>query len=489
MLEYFLLSRLSTNNMLFDSLIVLLLIPLVSYLVSYIKDDGTTIIRNYINNRYNKIIFIGWDNFINGVYCFDYPYPMLAICHYIIKNNLSNKIRQFNHERNKIFDMYDLNNFKVNKEDIKYILDSSHNIKLLDDIYVDFSIQKVNNDISQKDKTSNSNWKVTLLIKSMTKSIQEIKDFIKKITKEYNEYDKMKNENKIYHFIYQGMERDCDKMKFTQSVLSNFENESEKNYETFDTIFSEHKDTLIKTMKRLKDYEYFKRTGSKRKAGFLFHGPPGCGKTCHVNAIANYDKRHIIEIPMSRIKTNKELENIINLTEINEVTFNKEEIILFFDEIDQAGKILSKRDGEEEIEKKDEVKDLMILSLLNKNSGNDNNTFNNKDDDLNLGCVLSRLDGIGNYNGLILIASTNCKDNLSPALYRSGRLSPLYFDYSRKVDIINMIEYNYNIKLTEEQLSKLPDRTHAISPATLRKYIDEEPSYEKLINFLNQKIK
>ena len=132
----------------------------------------------------------------------------------------------------------------------------------------------------------------------------------------------------------------------------------------------------------------------------------------------------------------------------------------------------------------------MILSLLNKNSGYDSNTYNNnKDDDLNLGCVLSRLDGIGNYNGLILIASTNCKDNLSPALYRSGRLSPMFFDYCRRDDIINMIEYNYNIKLTREQISKLPDRTHCITPATLRKYIDEESKYEKLINFLNQKIK
>jgi ATP-dependent Zn protease len=146
--------------------------------------------------------------------------------------------------------------------------------------------------------------------------------------------------------------------------------------------------------------------------------------------------------------------------------------------------------GEEDVEKKDEVKDLMILSLLKKDSNNTNSYFSDsKDDSLNLGCVLSRLDGIGNYNGLILIASTNCKDNLSPALYRSGRLSPMYFDFCRKEDIINMIEFNYNIKLSQDQISKLPDRTHSISPATLRKYIDEESNYENLINILNQKIK
>ena len=477
--------------MLFDSIIVLILIPTVTYLISFIKDDGTSIYKNFMNNKYNKIIFTGWDSLSNGMYCFDYPYPMIAICHYIIKNNLSNNIRQFNQERNRVFDLYDINKSKVNKEeDVQYIIDSKMDIKLIDDIYVDFSIQRINTEIS-KEKNS-QNWKVTLLIKSMTKSIQEIKEFIEKITKEYNEYDKIQNENKIFHFIYQGVDEINDsKLKFNKSILSDFKNDSEKNFESFDTIFSEHKNTIIKTINRLKDFEYFKRTGAKRKAGFLFYGPPGCGKTCHVNAIANYDKRHIIEIPMSRIKTNKELEIIINLSQINDINFKKDEIILFFDEIDQGSKILAKRDGEnEESEKEDGIKDLMLKSLLSKKSNNEGSIFSaTNEDSLNLGCVLSRLDGIGNYNGLIIIASTNCKDNLSPALYRSGRLSPMFFDFCRREDIVNMIEFNYNIELSKDQISKLPDKTHSISPATLRKYIDDEENVDKLINLLNQNIK
>ena len=145
MLEYFLLSRLSTNNMVIDSLIVLLLIPTITYLITFIKQDGTFIIKNYINNKYNKIIFTGWDNFINGLYSFDYPHPMIAICHYIIKNNLSNNIRQFNHERNKMFDIYDLNGSKINKDDnIQYIIDSAINIKLGDDIQ---DINKYSNNV------------------------------------------------------------------------------------------------------------------------------------------------------------------------------------------------------------------------------------------------------------------------------------------------------------------------------------------------------
>ena len=483
MLEYLLLSRLNTNNIILDSLIIIFLIPLISYINSNAKEILNKIINSYNDKKSNQIKFIGWDNLSNGFYNFDYPYPMLALCHYINKKNLSNNIRQFNQERNRIFDHYDLSQTEINKDDsdINYIIDEEKNILIHEDIYIDFSISKMDIDNNKKEKNSIS-WKVTLIVKSNILKIEEIKKFIQKIIKDYNEYQITKNENKIYHFIYQG-KNEKEKLSFSQSILKEFKNE--KFNEDFDYIFSEHKDYLINTIKRLKDDDYHKKTGSKRKAGFLFYGPPGCGKTCHVNAIANSDKRHIIEIPMSRIQTNKELENIINLSQINNINFKKNEIILFFDEIDQAGNIISKKENDEDLNKNDEMKDLMILSLINKN----NNKVTNNEDNLNLGCILSRLDGIGNYDGLIIIATTNHKENLTPSLYRNGRLTPMFFDYCRKIDIINMIQYNYDVKLSEEEINKLPDRKDMISPATLRQFIDEESDYLNLINLLHKKIK
>ncbi len=103
---------------------------------------------------------------------------------------------------------------------------------------------------------------------------------------------------------------------------------------------------------------------------------------------------------------------------------------------------------------------------------------------------MSRLDGIGNYNGLKIIAATNCKDKLSPALYRHGRLTPVFFDYCRKDDIINMIEHYYQIKLSEEQKSKLPNKSHQISPATIRKYLEDyDTNLKGLLSFLSSKVK
>jgi ATP-dependent 26S proteasome regulatory subunit len=307
---------------------------------------------------------------------------------------------------------------------------------------------------------------------------------------QFDIFEKNKNKDKIFHFIYQGVEKDKDKLQFSQNIFTDFKNESESSFETFNSLFSEHKENIINSVKRLKNYNYFKRTGSKRKLGYLFHGFPGCGKTSHVSAIANFDRRHILEVPLSRVKTNKELEEIINLTQINNVTFKKEELIIFFDEIDQVGRALHKRDNEQkendsDKENNDELKDLLLKNIKSKSSTEDIQ----QNDQLNLGNILSRLDGIGNYNGLIIIAATNCIDKLSPALYRNGRLTALKFDFCRKEDIINLIEFYYQIKLTPDEIQHLPDRKHKISPATMKKYMEEnEKNYIELLIKLKTKV-
>ena len=108
-----------------------------------------------------------------------------------------------------------------------------------------------------------------------------------------------------------------------------------------------------------------------------------------------------------------------------------------------------------------------------------------QDDSVNLGILLSRLDGIGNYDGLIIMATTNCKDELSPALYRDGRLNPLMYDFACKEDIIKIIEQFYENKLSSEQIERLPDKDKKISHSTVIKNVqDNEDDIENLIKIL-----
>lgn len=111
----------------------------------------------------------------------------------------------------------------------------------------------------------------------------------------------------------------------------------------------------------------------------------------------------------------------------------------------------------------------------------------NGDDSINLGTLLSRLDGVGNYDGLITIATTNCKDKLDTALKRPGRLEPIYFDYASKTNIVNIIEQFFIVKLTEEQLQRLPDKDAELSHTTINKLAqDNEDNLEDLISVLEK---
>jgi len=212
----------------------------------------------------------------------------------------------------------------------------------------------------------------------------------------------------------------------------------------------------------------------KRKKGWLFHGYPGCGKTASVMAISNMDQRHVIEIPLSRVKSNKELEKLLRLSKINEIDISPDKVIYLFDEIDRemTGQTITESIQEEEQKCASNV--LVIPSLSTKK------------DELSIGSILSRLDGIGNYNGLIIIATTNNKDNLDPALYRDLRLTPVFFQHLRQEDSIKIIEKFYERKLTPQEIMCIPDQKGNLSPARLRVLLEK---YRRDISLLLNELK
>jgi ATP-dependent 26S proteasome regulatory subunit len=431
-------------------------------------------IKLFINK--NKQLTIMGINYIReGYHYFEYPVPLMALFYHITKNHLSNKIKYVNANKNAV-------SFRQNSgknEDKFFIVDENDDIKLNDDICL--TIYKV----QQEQQTGNAQKNITIIsndiyavLKSNNSNIETLEIYLNRLVQEYEKYLLEKNKNKIYHFVYQQREDDYAEIKFSQKLLSNFEDENEKNYETFDTLCSDNKEILKKAVNRLNNVEYYKKTGNKRKVSFLFHGPYGCGKTSHVSALANYCKRHIIEVPLSRIRTNAEFEEILNLTHINEVKFKNDEIIILFDEIDQLRKSIDKDD---EDVKPTNMNDIKI---------NDNTlTFDSvakKDDKLNIEFVLSRLDGVGNYNGLIIIGTTNHMNKLPPALCRYGRLTPLYFGYCSNKNIKDMIEFYYNVTLTNDQIIMLPNEDKQIAPCMMKYYIElYENRLDELIVFLS----
>jgi hypothetical protein len=99
-LTYMLMSR-SSGNIMYDILLVLLILPFIAIIVDKLKNRMYEFIENI--NFYDKnksIEFVGWENITQGQYNFDFPFPMMAICYDLIKNNKAKNTRFFNEAMN-----------------------------------------------------------------------------------------------------------------------------------------------------------------------------------------------------------------------------------------------------------------------------------------------------------------------------------------------------------------------------------------------------
>jgi DNA polymerase III delta prime subunit len=436
----------------------IILIPLISFILTNFSNYISNL-QNYFKYNFHLFRKKGFELILEGSEVihkergvwYDYPRSIIALVYFIKQKNLN------------------LSYKKINCSELGGLLITDCDRLLIDkDISLSIKREKID------DPEKNNFILYQYILKSSTVNLV---DFINKLIEDYDEnICNKEKKTKLFHYIYKGESR------FSRNCVSDLK--SNPNLETFDKIYNENKDQIMKDIDRLKDIEYYKKTGLKRKKGYLFYGEPGCGKTSTVMAMANYDNRNIIEVPLSRIKTNSELEDIINLKIEGIEIYEKKEVIILFDELDCAFDSVKKRlsniiSVSNKSEKKDEnEKDNQIIS---KDSVS--NTTSITFDNLNIGSILSRLDGIGNYNGLIIVATTNHKENLDPALYRELRLTPIEFSFCRKEDMVNMIESFYEIKLSEKDKNKIPDRNAKITPAKFRYLLELfENNYKDLLH-------
>lgn len=412
--------------------------------IAYYKQDIS------ISDHKYALKISGFEKITTDSSSIKYPKNLIALCHTLIHSGAVNNFRMV----------------EIDGQPVK-IIDKITNL-VFNDIIINV-IRKV-----QTQNYWDSFMHVTYILESDTVNLNE---YIVECEEAYDTFLNEKNDNILYYFKYLG--KFNNELKFSKTILSGPDNML---YETFDNIYNEHTNILKNDIMKLKDLEYYKKTGLRRKKSYLFHGEPGCGKNASVTAMALFDNRHIIDVPFGILQYNSELNELMNLSSINGISFKKEQIIMMFDEMHTGLlKITSNQLTEQNEEKDKQTKEDAIFNAITNDvvsTKSSNTTY----DTLDLGCVLSLLDGIGNYGGIIYVGLTNYIDKIPLPLKRSLRLTPVYFTYLRREDTVSIINSFFEVSLSEKEVNLLPDRK--ITPAKLR-LLCEHNSTKEINEFID----
>jgi hypothetical protein len=133
-----------------------------------------------------------------------------------------------------------------------------------------------------------------------------------------------------------------DKVFFQQYVLG-----SNKG---FDTLFFPRRDATLTLIDQfLQRRGRFAVEGFPQKLGFLLYGPAGTGRHTFVKALAAYTGRHIVSVPLSKLRTNQQLYDIFFVREFQAEEsesvqrLRMEDVIFLFDDVDASEPVVCAR--------------------------------------------------------------------------------------------------------------------------------------------------
>ena len=223
---------------------------------------------------------------------------------------------------------------------------------------------------------------------------------------------------------------------------------------SFQNVFFEDRSHVQdRTRFFLEQREWYDTKGIPYTLGFLFHGPPGTGKTSTIKAIAGEGKRHIVNVQLNEIKTKAQLQHLFFNDEIhvyNGATTEKyiipvSERLYVIEDIDAMGDTVLRR----------EWKTPQTVSHKPKSDEDawlDRQKESEKET-IDLSFLLNLLDGTLEANGRILIITTNFPERIDRALIRPGRVDMIvtFKNCSRPVlqEMINAF-YDREIPLPDD---------------------------------------
>jgi len=175
--------------------------------------------------------------------------------------------------------------------------------------------------------------------------------------------------------------------------------------------------------------DWYVEKGIPYQAGILLYGPPGTGKTSFVKVIASKFNKNIYYLKASELS---KLQTAL-------VTLPKD-CILLIEDIDSNDLVLDRSKREQNNEK---------LNIETNADGKAKIAV----EKINLSDILNFMDGVLSIPGRFLIATTNKKEKIDPALLRPGRIDMAieigYIHYGNFLEFI--------VKYYNDYLTSIPD--------------------------------
>ena len=547
--DIILIQNLKTGNYYIDVVIILLFLFLLHHsdVYKYLNDiinliysmnrETTKQMMMYLKKgNMHRIMYQG-NQYTVGYHSINivihYPDPMIHILDYY-----TDKIDKMRKKSEKDLSVINLRYVEVidknNNASKVYTPRTNLPIEIENGIFI--SIEKVYSHREKKNSEAQDFKKINFTIMmSRDKCVDEMYNFIEKCEKTYNKKieDRMTDKIFIYEFLQSENHRSSSSdddwndgrkdQKLSNILCSEYQLNTTKDLKK--NCFFTDVDKIIKRIEFfINNKSWYESRGIPYQLGFLFYGPPGCGKTSTIKAIARELDRHIVNVnDIDKIKKVSDIKNIFYGDYINGRHIPTHKRLYVIDEFDKILDTISEKPA---ISNAAAAMNAMSANLLNgimgmgmtgdagsgvivvdsdtsscENGNGDASNENGKrkatkkDDDgmikgkqngpaaslmkqksvINDADILTIMDGLVETSGRIIICTANDPSKISEPFKRPGRLDEhIEFTKCTRSMIVQLLELFYFTTLSEEQTAKINNTENDIqfkySPAEINKF-------------------